>query len=123
MPRDGGEPVALVEAMGETDAKFVRWSQYAKVVREVAVADLAAKPADGYALTGPDRPAGRFLADAAAMVRAAMPDWERYERLELVCHTTRGWLATGSAPLDPTPDSAAERERRPEISTTSGRTD
>lgn len=101
VPRDGGAPVPLYEAMGETDARFVRWSQYAKVVRGVAVADLAAKPADGYALTGPGYPAGRFLARAAELVRSALPDWDRFERLDLVCNTAQGWIATGSAPLDP----------------------
>jgi hypothetical protein len=99
VPTDGGPPTPLFDAMAEQDRPFVRWSQYAKVVRSVAIADLAAKPADQPDDTGPQHPAGQLLGDLAQIVRDGLPEWWRYERIELVCNTASGWLVTGSVPL------------------------
>jgi hypothetical protein len=97
VPRQDGEAVPLFEAMAEPDVRFVRWSQYAKVVRAVAIADIAAKTDPGE--TAPEYPAGRFLADIATLVRASLPQWERYQRIELICNTSAGWIVTGRAEL------------------------
>jgi hypothetical protein len=99
VPREGGEPTSLFDVMVEHDVRFVRWSQYAKVVRAVAIADIAVKPADRPDTTGAQYPAGRFLGDLAEMVHEGLPEWSRYERLELVCNTSSGWLVTGCAEL------------------------
>ncbi len=99
VPRHGGEPAPLFGTMAEQDVRFVRWSQYAKVVRTVAIADLAAKPADRPDATGAQYPAGRFLAGLVDMVRDGVPEWWRYERLELICNTASGWLVIGCTDL------------------------
>lgn len=99
VPRDGEPPTALFDVMAEQDARFVRWSQYAKVVRAVAVADVAAKSADRLEEIGPDYPASRFLGTLVTFVRSGLPTWRQYERLELACRTSSGWLVIGRADL------------------------
>jgi hypothetical protein len=99
VPRDGGDPILLFDTMAKQDVRFVRWPQYAKVVRTVAIADIAVKPADRPDATGAQYPAGQFLGGLADMVREGLPEWLRYERLELVCNTSSGWLVTGCAEL------------------------
>jgi hypothetical protein len=73
-------------------AKFVRWPQYTKVVRATAIADLAAKSADRVELgvSGPDYPATRLMHEVALIVNNVLPDWERYDRIQLVCRTDSG---------------------------------
>ncbi|HEV2638605.1 MAG TPA: hypothetical protein VGX23_25890 [Actinocrinis sp.] len=127
VPRDGGAPVPLFDEVAELDVKFVRWSQYAKVVRGVTIEDVAAKPADRPDLTGPQFPAGRFLAGLADLVREGLPDWPRYARIELVCHTRQGWLPVGCADLDEEGPSRTTGTRVSTVTSqarpTSGRTD
>jgi len=101
-PVGDGEPKRLFHLMHEHRvAKFVRWSQYSKVVRGIAIADVAARPAGGLAFDPADReyPATRFLRTVAPVVRNALPDWQRYERLDLVCRTDSGGVVIGRADL------------------------
>jgi hypothetical protein len=79
---------------------FVRWSQYAKVVRELAIEDVYAKPPDHPEHTE-DRvyPATAFLRRVVPLVRAALPTWEQYEALELRCRTGDGDVVIGRAEL------------------------
>ncbi|WP_010094965.1 hypothetical protein [Ornithinibacillus scapharcae] len=83
-------------------AKFVRWPQYTKVVRATAIADLVAKYADQVELniSGPDYPATRLLHEVASIVKNVLPDWERYDRIELVCRTDSGSVRIAAVPLD-----------------------
>ena len=95
----------LYETVVKHGVPFVRWSQYAKVVRSVAIADIASKPADKPDLLGPDLPASRFLNKLAKVVRQGVPDWKKYGRIELICKTADGWLVTGRAQIgDVQPD-------------------
>lgn len=90
----------LFHLMHEHKAKFVRWSQYHKVVRATAIADLAAKSADRTAIAAPGvhYPAARLLHAVAPIVRDALRD-DSYDRLELVCRTDSGGAVIASAPL------------------------
>jgi len=98
-------PLPLFDLLsGQPGVKLVRWSQYAKVVRQVAIADLAAKPAGCVALEETDAaaaeyPASRFLRDVADVVRKGLPDWRGYRRLDFVCCTDAGWIVIGRAEL------------------------
>ncbi|MBY6038325.1 hypothetical protein KUV80_16885 [Fictibacillus nanhaiensis] len=82
-------------------AKFVRWPQYTKVVRATAIADLAAKSADRVELgvCGPDYQATLLLQEVALILKNVLPDWERYDRIELVCRTDSGSVVIASVPL------------------------
>ncbi|MFJ2831103.1 hypothetical protein ACIPC1_26640 [Streptomyces sp. NPDC087263] len=86
--------------MEEGTSTFVRWSQYAKVVRELAIEDVLAKPPNS-----PEHaedqvyPAAAFLRQVAPLFRAALPTWEKYEALELVCRTSCGGVLIGRAEL------------------------
>ncbi|MFE4972094.1 hypothetical protein ACFRAR_08240 [Kitasatospora sp. NPDC056651] len=86
--------------MEEGTTTFVRWSQYAKVVRELAIEDVLAKPPNSPEHTE-DRlyPATAFLRQVTPLFRAALPTWERYEALELVCRTGCGGVLIGRAEL------------------------
>lgn len=102
-PADGSERRSVFGLMEENKpAKFVRWSQYAKVVRTTALADLGAKSADGAELcaSGPDYPASRLLHEVARVMRHALPDWQLYDRIELVCRTDSGGVAIASRLLN-----------------------
>jgi hypothetical protein len=99
---DDGKKHRLFQLMLENKvAKFVRWPQYAKVVRATAIADLAAKAADGVELgvCGPEYPATRLLHEVALIFKNAIPDWDRYDRIELVCRTDSGSVVIASVPL------------------------
>jgi hypothetical protein len=102
VPAEDRAPVPLIEAVDrQRDMKFVRWSQFAKVVREVAIADLAAKPEGRieFHASGAEFPASRFLRDLVPVVRNGLPDWRQYRRLELVCRTDSEWVVIGEANL------------------------
>ncbi|MFE1872683.1 hypothetical protein ACFW9N_17510 [Streptomyces sp. NPDC059496] len=99
---EGEEPQRLFHFLHERGTgTFVRWSQYAKVVREIAIEDVAAKPADQPDHSDADQvyPATRFLRLVAPLVRDALPDWERYEALELICRTECGGVVIARAEL------------------------
>jgi len=101
-PVEGGEGRPLFHLMLENKvAKFVRWSQYGKVVRATAIADVVAKSADHAELdaAGADYPAARLLRAVTPVIRRALPGWERYDRLELVCRTTCGGVVIASTAL------------------------
>ena len=101
-PRDGGEGKQLFHLMHEHKvAKFVRWSQYGKVVRATAIADVAAKSADHAELdaAGTDYPAARLLRAVAPVVQRALPDSDRYDRIELVCRTSCGEVVIAASAL------------------------
>lgn len=63
------------------------------------MADVAAKSADRLEEIGPDYPASRFLGTLVTFVRSGLPTWRQYERLELACRTSSGWLVIGRADL------------------------
>ncbi|WP_329375199.1 hypothetical protein [Streptomyces sp. NBC_01483] len=86
--------------MEEGTTTFVRWSQYAKVVRELAIEDVLAKPPSSPEHSE-DRlyPATAFLRRVAPLFRAALPTWEKYDALELVCRTSSGGVMIGRAEL------------------------
>jgi hypothetical protein len=102
-PVDGGEPRRLFHLLAEEGTTtFVRWSQYAKVVRGTAIEDVAAKPPDRPEYDGGSGrvyPATRFLRRVAPLVREALPGWERYSALELVCRTDTGDVVIARADL------------------------
>jgi hypothetical protein len=101
-PADGGERRPLFHLMHENKvAKFVRWSQYAKVVRATAIADVAAKSVDRVQLhtCSPDYPATALLRAVAPVIRNALPHRERYDHIELVCRTDSGGVVIASVPL------------------------
>lgn len=101
-PADGGDRRPLFHLMHEHKvAKFVRWSQYHKVVRATAIADVAAKFDDRAALgaDAPHYPATRLLRAVAPVVRRALADWQRYGHLELVCRTDSGGVVIAATPL------------------------
>jgi hypothetical protein len=105
-PRGGGEGKQLFHLVHEHEvAKFARWSQYGKVVRATAIADVVAKSADRAELDAPgaDYPAARLLNAVAPVVRRALPDPDRYERLELVCRTSCGGVVIAATAL-PAPE-------------------
>lgn len=100
---DGGKQHRLFQLMLENKVgNFVRWPQYTKVVRATAIADLAAKSADRVELgmCGLDYPATRLLHEVALIVKNVLPDWERYDRIQLVCRTDSGSVVIASVPLD-----------------------
>ncbi|MFD9621943.1 hypothetical protein ACFWB2_32360 [Streptomyces virginiae] len=84
----------------EGTTTFVRWSQYAKVLRELVIEDVLAKPPTSPEYTE-DRlyPATAFLRQLAPLVRAALPTWEQYDALELVCRTSCGDVMVGRTEL------------------------
>jgi hypothetical protein len=89
----------LMEAL--PGATFARWSQYAKVLRSVVLADLAAKSA---AAVAPDAAAGEFpascfLRELAHAVNRQLPNANEYDRLEAVCLSDQGWVVIGRAAL------------------------
>jgi hypothetical protein len=109
----GGEPAQpLFAVLAEHGQLPARWSQWGKVIREVTIADLAAKPADRPGADGPDFPAARFLSRLAGYVRERLPETE-HGRLDLVCPTLEGLLVIGSAPLpgEPSEKLASEASR------------
>ncbi|MFE0041901.1 hypothetical protein [Streptomyces albireticuli] len=98
---DGAEPRRLFHLLHESGATPpARWSQYAKVVREIAVEDVAAKPADRPEHTpAREYAAARFLREVVPLVRNALPGWERYRALELICRTECGGVVVARAEL------------------------
>ncbi|MFF3276741.1 hypothetical protein ACFYWU_38335 [Streptomyces chrestomyceticus] len=98
---DGAEPQRLFHLMHERGAvPPARWSQYAKVVRETAVEDIVAKPADRPEHTEEQEyPAARFLREVVPLVRNALPGWEQYRSLELICRTECGGVVIARAEL------------------------
>jgi hypothetical protein len=80
---------------------FVRWSQYAKVIRRLAIEDVVAKKGGQLEHTddGMVYPGTAFLRRVSPLVRAALPGWESYDALELTCRTTSGDVVLGRAPL------------------------
>lgn len=110
VPVDGGEPVSLFHALAAQGAGLGRWSQFAKLVRAVAIADIVAWPAGRLDLdgAGAESAATRFLRTMVPVVTRGLSDWRAYERLELVCRTESGWLVIGRADLSTTADAAAE---------------
>ncbi|WP_437733197.1 hypothetical protein [Sorangium sp. So ce1335] len=99
VPAGGGSPRPLIELLAEQGATPVRWSQWSKVVRRVAIDDIAAKPAGQPGATGPDYPAAMFLGQLAALLRERLPSAGDYQRLDMVVHTAEGPLVIGSARL------------------------
>ncbi|MFH8477061.1 hypothetical protein [Streptomyces sp. NPDC018000] len=100
---DSREPQRLFHLLhAEGTSTLVRWSQYAKVVRETAIEDMAAKPADRPEHDdNPGRiyPATHFLRRVVPLVREALPGWERYAALEMVCRTDSGDVVIARADL------------------------
>jgi hypothetical protein len=99
---DNRRPMSLFDLLDkQPDTKFVRWSQFAKVVRTVAIADLVAKAGDSVDLSAVDAeyPATRFLRKVVAVVKHGLPDWQQYQRLELVCHADSDWIVIGRTDL------------------------
>ncbi|MDQ0417592.1 hypothetical protein J2Z48_001765 [Croceifilum oryzae] len=101
---DGGKRHRLFQLMLENKvAKFVRWPQYTKVVRATAIADLVAKSSDQVELgvCGMDYQATRLLHEVALIIKNVLPEWEQYDRIELVCRTDSGsvviaWVSLGT---------------------------
>lgn len=95
------KPQRLFHLLFEHGTTFVRWSQYAKVVRRLAIEDVAAKTAGRleYAADGRVYPATSFLRRVTPLVRAALPDWQHYDALELACRTSSGDVVIGRAEL------------------------
>src|SRR5579864_295929 len=102
IPRRDAQPISLHKLLEKRpNIKFVRWSQFAKVVREVTITDLIAKPkgrAEFDALA-PEYPATRFLRQVEAVVKRALPEWNEYKRLEMVCHADPEWIVIGRIDL------------------------
>ncbi|MGW2088315.1 hypothetical protein [Streptomyces sp. NPDC001880] len=103
-PADGSlDPQRLFHLLhAEGTSTLVRWSQYAKVVREIAIEDVASKPAGRPGCDeNPDQvhPATHFLHRVAPLVREALPNWERYTALELICRTDTGDVVIARADL------------------------
>jgi hypothetical protein len=99
VPADGRPAMSLFEVLSEHGVTLARWSQWAKVVRGIAIADVAAKPADRPEESGPDFPATRFLRQLVLLLRERLPIATDHVRLDLVCHTADGPLVIGSANL------------------------
>ncbi|NKY31214.1 hypothetical protein [Nocardia gamkensis] len=99
VPADSGPAISLFDAVSAHDTPFVRWSQFAKVVREVAIDDLSAKPPDRPDDDAPGYPGNRFLTGVLPFVRQSLPDWQRYSHLQLACLTTTGWFPIATADL------------------------
>jgi hypothetical protein len=102
VPVECAQPISLHKLLEKRpDVKFVRWSQFAKVVREVTIADLLAKPKGRVkfeALT-PDYPATRFLLQVEAVVKRSLPEWHEYKCLEMVCRADPEWIVIGRIDL------------------------
>ncbi len=103
-----GEPgaaqaVSLTRMMyGGDGPRLVRWSQYTKVVRGLAIADVIARPAGG-TVSEPDSqeyPAAHFLRSLAGLARERAPHWARYGSLRLACRTREGWTVLATVGLD-----------------------
>lgn len=99
VPANGDAAVSLFDVVSAQDVRFVRWSQFAKVVRDLAIADLAVKDPARPDAPGVEFPAARFLADLVPFVDAALPDPSRYRRIQLACLTTAGWFPVATAQL------------------------
>jgi hypothetical protein len=102
VPVGSEPPIPLFDLLDkQPDTKFVRWSQFAKVVRGMAIADLVAKPRDrvDFDATDAEYPATRFLRELVTVVKHGLPDWRRYQRLDFVCRADVGWIVIGRADL------------------------
>lgn len=102
VPADGGRPVWLFYLMAkQPKAKFVRWSQFAKVTRHVAIADFASRASSSNhdTLHTADGPVTRFLSLLTDIARRELPDWHAYERLEFVCRCGSGWVIVSRSHL------------------------
>lgn len=97
VPVDGGSVRPLFEVLSENGMSFARWSQWAKVVRAVAIKDLAAKPVASPGEAGADFPSAKFLRRLVTLLKDQLPIARDYSRLELICQTSEGPLVIGSA--------------------------
>jgi hypothetical protein len=100
IPAGGGAPRPLFDLLAEHGATPVRWSQWTKVVRRVAIDHVAARPADEPAATAIDYPGPVFLLRLAAFVRERLPRVDEYRRIDMVVRTAEGPLVIGSAELN-----------------------
>lgn len=90
----------LFDVLSEHGLQLARWSQWAKVIRSVAISDIASKPPSEPGRIGSDFPAARFLSQLVLFIPKLLPDIARhYSRLDLVCRTSGGPLLIGSAKI------------------------
>lgn len=101
VPRDPNEPAErLFHHLYYQDITFVRWSQYSKVVRQITVADITAKPADpAKDASSAQYPGFQFLQTISPLVQGALADPHQFKALELSCLTSDGGVVVSRIPL------------------------
>lgn len=100
VPADGGVPTPLWHTMADAGVAPVRWSQYAKIVREVTCAQVAAAPsAEPSDVPPASAPATPFLDRVAMVVHRHLPNAERFTEIRLVVETSSGQTTVARHPL------------------------